>query len=75
MMFSKKKGGTDIYISGLKDRNRALNGDIVAFKLKEKYLWNVLDEFKETVTLIRFAKKMVCFDNIKNIIFINRCLK
>jgi len=39
-------GGGDIYINGLKDRNRALNGDIVAIKLKEKYLWNIKPDYK-----------------------------
>ena len=38
-----------MYISGLKDRNRALNNDIVAIKLKEKYCWKILEPFKKQV--------------------------
>ena len=38
----------------MKDRNRALNNDIVAVKLKEKYLWKILDLFKtKVVDLVR----------------------
>ncbi|RNA34144.1 DIS3-like exonuclease 2 isoform X1 [Brachionus plicatilis] len=42
-------GGSDIYINGLKDRNRALNNDVVAVKLKEKYSWKVVDVFKRKI--------------------------
>ena len=45
-------GGSDLYISGMKDRNRALNNDIVALKVKEKYYWKILDAFKERIKRI-----------------------
>jgi exoribonuclease R len=45
-------GGSDLYICGLKDRNRALNHDIVALKVKEKYYWKILDPFKEIIRRI-----------------------
>lgn len=31
----------DIYIGGLHDRNRALNGDLVAVELKPQHQWKV----------------------------------
>ena len=46
---SIKNGGGDIYICGIKERNRALNNDIVAVRLKEKYTWKILDQFKNQV--------------------------
>ncbi len=45
-------GGSDLYISGMKDRNRALNNDIVALMVKEKYKWKILDPFKEKIKRI-----------------------
>jgi exoribonuclease R len=33
----------DIFIDNLKDRNRALNGDIVAAKIKDKYEWKIIN--------------------------------
>ena len=42
----------NIYISGINDRNRALNNDIVALKLKEKYSWKILEAFKSQVIQI-----------------------
>ncbi len=41
--------GSDIYIQGLSDRNRALNNDIVAFQLKPKYQWKLVDQFRQAV--------------------------
>ena len=40
----------DIYIEDIKYRNRALDGDIVAARLKEKFHWKILDEYKEEVS-------------------------
>lgn len=34
-------GGLDIFIGGLYDRNRALNGDLVAVKLNDVDKWTV----------------------------------
>ena len=37
----KKEGGLDIYVGGMTDRNRALNGDRVAIQLNEANHWKV----------------------------------
>ena len=34
-------GHSDIYISGMKSRNRALNGDVVAIQLFDRDQWKV----------------------------------
>ena len=39
--FPWQDGGSDILISTLKERNRALNGDIVAVEIKEEGSWKV----------------------------------
>lgn len=39
----------DIYVDGFKNRNRALNGDIVGARLNFKYFWNILEIFKKNV--------------------------
>lgn len=39
-------GGNDILILGLKDRNRALNGDVVALQLKPHSEWKVINEIR-----------------------------
>ena len=40
---------SDIYIESVRDRNRALNGDIVAAKLKQKFNWKIVDQFMAKV--------------------------
>jgi hypothetical protein len=47
----EQNGGTDIYIKGLRDRNRALNNDIVVIKLKEKYTWKLVEAFKSQAVI------------------------
>lgn len=42
----------DIYIDNIRDRNRALNGDIVAVYIKEKYNWKIIEEYKLQVIRI-----------------------
>lgn len=39
----------DIYIEGVIDRNRALNGDVVMVKLKEMFYWKIVDNSKNKV--------------------------
>ena len=50
-----KNGGGDYYISGLVERNRAMNGDIVVIQVKEKYLWKILDSCKDEVRIGKMA--------------------
>ena len=33
------KGGSDLFVQGRKDQNRALHGDIVAYKIKPEDTW------------------------------------
>lgn len=40
-LFFSQDGVSDIFISGMKDRNRALNGDIVAVVLHDRDNWKV----------------------------------
>jgi exoribonuclease R len=42
----------DIYINSVKDRNRALNGDIVAAKIKEKHEWKIVNSKLVCVTCL-----------------------
>lgn len=42
MYFYHQDGISDIYISGMKDRNRAFNGDIVAIMLYPRENWKVI---------------------------------
>ncbi len=39
----------DVFIEDTKNRNRALHGDIVGAKYKEKFEWKILDNFKQNV--------------------------
>ena len=46
---------TDIYIEDIKNRNRALHGDVVGAAIKEKYEWKILENFKDSVSFIKFV--------------------
>lgn len=54
----------------MKDRNRALNNDIVAVKLKKKYSWKVVDVFKSKIMDIisLFQREANLNGNLDNLI-------
>ncbi|XP_013775846.1 DIS3-like exonuclease 2 [Limulus polyphemus] len=57
---SSPDGQMDIYISGMRDRNRALNGDVVVVKLNPqeewKILWDSLNNFQQKNAVQVFLK-------------------
>ena len=54
----------DIYIGGMRERNRALHNDLVAVKLKLKREWKVLDEHREQ--LVQLVQAFQLANQIKS---------
>lgn len=57
----------------MKDRNRALNNDIVAVKLKEKYSWKIVDTFRNQIEekIRKFQQESNIKTNLDNLIKTN----
>ena len=42
---------TDVFVEDVKSRNRALHGDLVGAKYKEKFEWKIVENFKQNVNI------------------------